>query len=92
MTKKWEVMETHGARLFENSIQAISRDCLMFAVMNMENAGGAVCLTVHDELVLEVPKGKFTYDEVKDIMTITPPWAKGLNLRADGFIGSYYKK
>jgi DNA polymerase len=92
MTKKWEVMETHGARLFENSIQAISRDCLMFAVMNMEKAGGTVCLTVHDELVLEVPKGKFTYNEVKDIMTITPPWAKGLDLRADGFIGTYYKK
>lgn len=92
MTKKWEVMETHGARLFENAVQAFSRDCLMFAVTNMEAAGADVCLTVHDELVVESNKGKFTYEQIKNIMTITPPWAPGLNLRADGFIGDYYKK
>lgn len=91
-TKRWEIMETYGPRIVENFTQRFARDCLMFAVINFENKGVPVNLTVHDELVGEPLKGFINFEDAKDIMTITPPWAKGLNLRADGFIGSYYKK
>lgn len=91
-TKKWEIMETYGPRVVENICQRFSRDCLMYAVMNMEAASADVNLTVHDELVAEVLKGLMTFEEAKSIMVKRPPWAPGLNLRADGFIGEYYKK
>lgn len=92
ITKKWGIMETYGPRLVENICQRFSRDCLMFAVMNFEERGVPINLTVHDELVGEPDKGFISYEEGKDIMVIRPPWAPGLNLRADGFIGNYYKK
>lgn len=92
VTKKWGVMETYGPRIVENFCQRFSRDVLMFAVMNFEDKGVPVNLTVHDELVGEPDKGFLTYEAGKELMIITPPWAPGLKLRADGFIGNYYKK
>jgi DNA polymerase len=91
-TKRWEIMETYGPRLVENITQRFSRDCLMFACMNMNEAAVDVNLTVHDELVAEIEKGFISYENAKSIMTVPPKWAPGLKLRADGFIGEYYKK
>lgn len=46
---------------------------------------------VHDEVVLEAPMDA-TVEEVCRLMTIPPPWAKGLNLRVEGFESEFYKK
>ena len=48
-------------------------------------------MRVHDEMVIEAPE-TVLLDEVCAIMGQTPAWAKGLLLRADGFVCDYYKK
>ena len=46
---------------------------------------------IHDELVIEAPEGT-SLEEICNIMGRTPPWAEGLNLRADGYVTPWYKK
>ena len=47
---------------------------------------------VHDEIIVEAPMGFGSLKEVCDIMAITPDWADGLPLRADGYECEYYRK
>ena len=46
---------------------------------------------IHDELVIEAPEGT-SLEEICELMGQTPPWAAGLNLRADGYVTPWYKK
>ena len=89
--KKWDRIETYGAKLVENIVQATSRDLLALAMLHLEKAGYPSVMHIHDETVIEAPQGK-SLDEIIAIMTETPAWAKGLVLNADGFIGNFYKK
>ena len=52
---------------------------------------GATLMHIHDELVIEAPEGT-SLEEICNIMGRTPPWAEGLNLRADGYVTPWYKK
>ena len=47
---------------------------------------------VHDEVVMEMPIGKGSLDEVTRIMSINEPWERGLIKNADGFESNYYMK
>ncbi|HBI92811.1 MAG TPA: hypothetical protein DDY58_10540, partial [Terrisporobacter glycolicus] len=90
--KKWTRIETYGPKLVENIVQGISRDILAYAMLNIRNEGGDIVMHVHDEVVVEVKKDEKTVDEICDIMTIVPPWAKKLPLRAEGYKCDFYKK
>lgn len=92
ITKKWEIMETHGARLCENFTQAIARDFLMHSILNFENRGIECTLSVHDEGIFEALKGLISFEKAKEIFLIKPKWGQTMPLNADGFIGDYYKK
>lgn len=89
--KKWGRIETYGAKLVENIVQATSRDLLALAMQRLEKAGYPSVMHIHDETVIEAPSGK-SLDEIITIMTETPAWAKGLILNAAGFIGNFYQK
>ena len=89
--KKWGRIETYGAKLVENIVQATSRDLLAWAMFRLEKAGYPSVMHIHDEMVIEGPKGK-SLDEIIAIMTETPSWAKGLILNAAGFVGDFYQK
>lgn len=89
--KKWDRIETYGAKLVENIVQATSRDLLAWAMLRLEKAGYPSVMHIHDETVIEAPKGK-SLDEIITIMTQTPSWAKGLILNAAGFVGDFYQK
>ena len=94
-TKKWERIETYGGKLTENAIQAIARDCLAEAIENVEAAGLPVVFHIHDEIVIEtLPFGtdEAMLQKVTDLMTRPIKWAQGLPLRADGWVGQYFKK
>jgi len=54
--------------------------------------GFAITMHVHDEVVLEVPKGVSNVKECCQIMSINPKWAVGLPLNADGYECEFYKK
>ena len=90
-TKKWERIETYGPKLVENIVQAISRDLLCHAMRRLDGAGFSIVMSVHDEVVLEVANS-VSLEDVCRLMAEIPPWAKGLLLRADGFMCQFYKK
>ena len=54
-SKKWERLETFGGKLVENIVQAIARDLLASAMMNVANAGYDIVFHVHDEIIAEAP-------------------------------------
>lgn len=94
-SKKWKPIETYGGKLVENCVQAIARDCLAEAIENLERNGFPIVFHVHDEVVIDVKR--FADDEtmlekVKSIMSAPIPWAQGLPLNADGWVGTFFKK
>lgn len=89
--KKWERIETYGPKLVENIVQAISRDILCYAMQRLSKMGLSIVMHVHDEVVIEA-SCDVSPEAVCRIMAETPPWAKGLLLRADGFECQFYKK
>lgn len=91
-SKKWMRLETYGPKLVENIVQATSRDILAEAMLRLENAGFDIVCHVHDEVVLEVPNGTSSVEEINEIMAVNPEWADGLPLNAAGFESPFYKK
>lgn len=90
--KKWTRLSTYGGKLTENIVQAISRDCLGESMLRLDRAGYDIVFHVHDEVILDVPKGFGSIEEVEKIMSTPIEWAPGLLLKAEGFEGEYYKK
>ncbi len=89
---KWTRGETYSGKLTENITQATARDLLAEAMRRMELAGLGIVGHVHDEVILEVPKGRYTVDDVCNIMNRNPAWADGLPLSSAGYTGDYYFK
>ena len=88
-TKKWERLETYGARLVENIVQATSRDILCYAMRTLRCC--SITMHIHDELVIEADP-RMSLKAVCEQMGRTPPWAEGLQLNADGYETTFYKK
>lgn len=88
-TKKWERLESYGPKFCENITQAIARDILVYAMQTLRNC--AIVGHVHDELIIEADQ-RMSLKAVCEQMGRTPPWAKGLLLRADGYECDFYKK
>ncbi len=91
-TKKWKLIETYGGKLVENCVQAIARDCLAEAIERLEAAGYPVVFHVHDEVVVECAASRASLDDIAAIMSRPAPWAPDLPLRADGWVGDFFKK
>ena len=91
-TKKWKRIETYGGKLVENCVQAVARDCLAQAIENLEKEGLPVVFHIHDEVVIDCRADTATLDDVVNIMSRPIPWAPGLPLNADGWIGGFFKK
>lgn len=88
-TKKWERLESYGPKFVENIVQAVSRDILCYAMKTLRCC--SIVAHVHDELIIEADPA-VSLDAVCEQMSRTPPWAKGLILRADGYETQFYKK
>jgi len=88
-TKKWERIESFGGKFVENVVQAISRDILCYALQTLRCC--SIVAHVHDEVIIESDL-QMSLQAVCDQMGRTPPWAKGLMLRADGFECDFYQK
>ncbi len=89
---KWSRQETYSGRLVENATQAIARDILAEAMARIEAHGLNIVAHVHDEVIIEAPKGKYSVDGVCKLMSENPAWCKGLPLSAAGYKGDYYFK
>lgn len=91
-TRKWERTETWGGKLVENIVQAVARDCLAVALLRLDDAGFQTLFTVHDEVIVEEPQGRRTWQDVAEIMGQPIEWAPGLLLRGDGYETQFYMK
>jgi len=84
---------TYGGRLTENIIQAIARDILAYAMVNLDKAGYEIVLHVHDEIAVECRHGQGSIEEVERIMGIMPPWCADWPIKATGgWRGLRYRK
>ena len=84
-------LESYGPKLVENLIQATARDILAESMLRLDEAGYKIVMHVHDEAVIEAPADS-SLEDICEIMGRTPAWAKGLILRADGYVCDFYKK
>lgn len=94
-TKKWKRIETYGGKLVENCVQAIARDCLAQAIEHLEAAGLPVIFHIHDEVVIDIrpfADNDAMLAKTVEIMSRPVPWAPGLPLGADGWVGKFFKK
>ena len=88
-TKKWERLESYGPKFVENIVQGTARDILCYAMQTLKNC--AIVAHVHDEIIIEADR-RMSVEAVCEQMGRTPPWAKGLKLRADGYECEFYQK
>jgi DNA polymerase bacteriophage-type len=91
-TKRWTTLDTYGGKLVENLTQAVARDCMAEAMLRMRDAGYQIRMTVHDEVVAEVPNGTGSVEEVEALMGEPIAWADGLPLNGAGFESFVYRK
>lgn len=91
-TKQWVREGTYGGKLTENVVQATARDVMTDAMFRVERSGYETILTVHDEIVCEVPKGFGALSEFERLMSELPPWAKGLPIKVEGWCDVRYRK
>lgn len=87
--RQWERLESYGPKFVENIVQAISRDILCYAMQTLRHC--FIVAHVHDELIIEADP-RMSLEAVCEQMGRTPPWAPGLQLRADGYTTDFYKK
>ena len=88
-TKKWERINSYGPKFVENIVQATARDILCYAMKTLRHC--SIIMHIHDEIVIEADR-RMSLQAVCDQMGRTPPWAEGLQLRADGYETDFYKK
>lgn len=88
-TKKWERLDSYGPKFVENIVQATARDVLCYAMKTLRHC--QIVMHIHDEIVIEADP-KMSLEAVCEQMGRTPPWAKGLLLRADCYKCAFYMK
>lgn len=92
ISKKQTRLTTYGGKLVENIVQAIARDILGYAMLNLKDRGFDIVMHIHDEIVVEVENKVSSVEEICEIMCEENPYLKDLTLKADGFESMYYKK
>ena len=95
-TRRWETMKTYGGKLAENATQAIARDLLASALIDMDDRGWGEALrqTVHDEIIAQTSTGKAQalLAKMKKVMAHPPKWASGLPIAVSGYVSERYGK
>lgn len=98
-TRKWTRIWSWGGKFVENVVQAIARDIMALATVEVSNRASHlvdILFLVHDEMVCEGDRDRRqkqkTFDTVKAILETPVKWAPGLPVAADGWIGDRYRK
>jgi len=91
-TKKWVRTTTYGGTLVENIVSAIARDIMAEAMLRCEQRGYPIVMSIHDEIVADVPKGFGSIEDFENILCEQPTWAPGCPIAAEGWRGERYRK
>lgn len=92
MTNKWERQVAYGGMLTNYATQGTARDVMTHGMRVVENWGYPIVLTVHDEIVAEVPVYLDSLEGFIAFMSAAPTWAAGLPIAAEGFREERYRK
>ena len=93
LTRQWGFQYTYSGKLVENCTQALCRDLLANALLNVEANGYPIVLHVHDEIICETPDlPEYNVDELEKLMCALPEWAEGFPLVAEGAEMKRYAK
>lgn len=93
-TKQWAPEKTWGGTLTENAVQAFCRDLLFRGMERIENDDIPLVLSVHDQIVAEVPAedGEWAVRRVQRHLEDLPPWAAGFPIKAEPKITKRFGK
>lgn len=93
LTRQWGFQYTYSGKLVENCTQALCRDLLANALLNVEANGYPIVLHVHDEIICETPDTpEYNVAELEKLMCELPEWAEGFPLVAEGAEMKRYAK
>lgn len=94
LLKIWTDIKSHGGKIVENVVQAISRDILVEAMLKADEIGLTIVGHVHDEIITENDDTEdgLGLEDLTWCMSQTPDWAPGLPLQAKGYSGYFYRK
>lgn len=86
--------DTYGGKLVENGVQASSRDIMTENMLRLEKHEDykEIVMTIHDEVIAEVPNDCGDIDEFTSILATNPKWCLDLPIKVDGWVGPRYKK
>jgi DNA polymerase len=87
---QWKPARAWFGTLTENVVQGYARDLLAAALLRFEARDLPVVFHCHDEIVVEVPEGSISEQEVLEILLEPPPWAAGLPLGGKVHSGPLY--
>lgn len=96
--RKRERLSAYGGKFFENIVQAIARDCLADAMLELEKKGFHVNFHVHDEVVISVDYSAYRSDAkaieaIGNIMKdAAGNYGSKIPLKAAGYSCSFYLK
>jgi DNA polymerase len=90
----WGMLSTYGGKLFENYCQAVARDVMREAMARLDAAGFPILLTVHDEIIAELPEAEAVerLGDFEALMSALPGWCEGLPVSVEGWVGFRYRK
>lgn len=92
-SRKWGRLYTYGGKLFENLAQATAREVMARNMLRINRAGYNIVLSVHDELLTEVPDSdEFSVDGLSELLATPPEWCADMPLAAAGFEAYRYRK
>lgn len=92
-TKRWDAQTLYGGEQCNHVVQGTARDLIVHSMFEAEEAGYPVVLTVHDELLTEVPNTpEYSDTRMRQLMSRKPAWADGLPLTASTWQGDRYAK
>lgn len=91
-TKQWQRRTIWGGFLAENVTQAVARDVMVASMKRLEAAGYPLVLTVHDEIIADVPNQHGSLQDFLQIMAEAPSWSDNMPVLANGFEAQRYRK
>ena len=85
MTNSLKIQNPYGGLLCENFSQAVARDIMVDSMFRLEEAGYSTVLTVHDEILAEVPSDFGSPGHFSQVMSETAPEYAGLPISVKGW-------
>ena len=94
-TRQWCELDTYGGKLVENATQAVARDLLADAIVELDDIWpDTLRTTVHDEIVAMTSEASAPtlLGTMQGVMSRAPAWASGMPLSCAGGIVERYGK